>query len=223
MEPIRINLASVDYFDKRMIFAVMAVMVIISLLLFSLNIRRMNRLAHEAEGHRVGIERQKKDQDKKKKTAQLQKMAVGEKEIGATLRHTVFVNRLLAKDIFPWDRILDAFEKKMPEGIFPERLSADETFGRVILTGYADSMDSVQSYLRQREEADLFQKIVLIRISAEQEPPAKGGKPPVRFEIESTLQPERLFPEKEFGLLWKVMIPEPKSDEEDRGSKAGKK
>lgn len=208
MDPIKINLRTYPYFDKRLSFLMITGAVIFLLLISAYNFHAQKNLNYRLNEYLEKIKNLEQSIAAKEKILESQKMEVGEKEIEFTKKYTHLINLLIIQDIFPWDRILDIFEKKMPENIFLEKLSADNNFSKIILKGYAMSMGDVSIFLKEIESADLIKKIVLQKINVEQDQAVNNinsQKPPIHFEIESTLQYQKLFPPDTHGNLWKIM------------------
>ena len=132
MKPLNINLATFEYVDKKiaytMIIALLSLVLsasVCTMILWS----KYNFLAGKYEAKLLNL------QKKEKKVLAARKLREAEmkKHRQSTRKHTLFVNRLIAKDIFPWDRILSTFESKTPDGLYVENFSHDDSFGKIFL------------------------------------------------------------------------------------------
>ena len=157
MKPIRINLASGEYVYYKLAYAAMAAVLFLIITLTACNIYFYNSSHKKLMQFNKKIETLARKQDRKEEE-KTSKMTVSEKEIEITRINTLFVNRIIGKDVFPWERLLNAFEKDLPENIYLESFQPDHSFTRIILKGYASSMSEVSTYLKRKEGAELFKK-----------------------------------------------------------------
>ena len=209
MEPVKVNLSTFEYRYKRIVKYLLTGISILLFFFILNNIYLVFRyhkeiLECEKKIERLGHILAEKEKDKKER-----KMIIGEKEIETAQDKIVFANRLIANDIFPWDQVLDTIENRMPESIILKNLSISNNFDKLILKGFARSVNKITLFLKNLEEADIFKKIVLMNLSVAQEDRATrtdGGKIQiVLFEIESTFFWDKLFQDKMYGNLGKII------------------
>ncbi|MEZ4524760.1 MAG: hypothetical protein R2941_02420 [Desulfobacterales bacterium] len=129
MKPIQINLTTMPCISRRIACLLMTGTAVLLLAFSAANFRLHRNLKQEIALCRDRIQRL----ESVPPAAETSKTEVGEEEIRNTRKLTDFVNRLIAKDQFPWDRILDAFEENMPEKCVPGKSFPDREFRKVIL------------------------------------------------------------------------------------------
>lgn len=220
MRPVNLNLAVCEYVERPLAFTLLGVAAALALLFFIFNIRSMWRMDREIAAYQENLKQISELEAGKKAAGQDQKTAVGEKEIETTRENAVFVNRLILLDIFPWDKVLDTFEEDMGQTVFLESLTPDENFVRIILKGYAASTEDVTRYLKSRESAGRLKKIVLVEVNVATdaaEGPPETRKPPVKFEIESDLALDRLFPGQIVRNPEQYLLPPETEDKQPEG------
>ncbi len=220
MRPVNLNLAVCEYVERPLAFTLLGVAAALALLFFIFNIRSMWRMDREIAAYQENLKQISELEAGKKAAGQDQKTAVGEKEIETTRENAVFVNRLILLDIFPWDKVLDTFEEDMGQTVFLESLTPDENFVRIILKGYAASTEDVTRYLKSRESAGRLKKIVLVEVNVATdvaEGPPETRKPPVKFEIESDLALDRLFPVQIVRNPKQYLLPPETEDKQPEG------
>ncbi len=202
MEPLQINLRSYEYADRRLALLLMAAAIGLLLLITLLNFRTWILSGRMAAGYRDSIRRIEARRMEAAEPVRAPQTADSD-AISLVQQQVALINRLIAQDIFPWGRVLSAFEENMPENIYLEAFAPDALFNRITLTGYAASMSEVSGYLKEKEENPLFREIDLLKVDVEPESlPLNGEKmPPVHFAIESVLQFEHLLPASSYGSL----------------------
>ena len=124
-----------------------------------------------------------------------EKLAEGE---AASIQKDIdFVNDLIMKDIFPWGRLLNTLEVKMPNGVILESFTTSKDFTKVQLKGSAESMKNVGSFLTNLDEALIYRDNRLINLSIDQEDIPQDDMDntsmPIKYEIESTIDLEQLL------------------------------
>ena len=135
-------------------------------------------------------------------------MSVGLEELEKTRVRAEWINRRISQDLFPWCRVLDVLEAGLPETLYLTRVTGEEGGRRLRLEGFAASLDPVSGYLQKKEAENLFDRIVLKNVDVDSADAEIEGPPPVAFEIESRLQPRRVFPPEVYGPLWRTLLPE---------------
>lgn len=169
---------------------------------------------------RMGFQYQRRILDHRQKISQLetnligkrsaQKAPVAKDDAAETEKKIVQVSQMVARDVFPFDRLLDMLEDKLPAGIQLQRLEANEKIGLVVLEGVAKAMDRVTLFIKQLESLDGFSKIALAKLTFDQEKKGKAGQGPqqIVFVIEGTLVLERILPLETYGDLASVLTGE---------------
>lgn len=210
MKPIVINLGSADPGRKRLNQLAVALAAIFALGISACNAHYGYRYTAEAAAYGEKIQRLEQRRKEIADAREARKTEMKEKEVAATQAHVRFVNRLILLDVFPWTRVLGAFETGLPPEVHFESFVPAEGFNPVTLRGAARSMSEVSAYLKEKESQEIFRKIDLLEINVDSEPAAVADRLPVRFEIESTLNFEELLPPKTYGRLWRLAAKPPK-------------
>ncbi|MFW5811261.1 MAG: PilN domain-containing protein [Thermodesulfobacteriota bacterium] len=208
---IRINLATLEYVNPRLAHLMMIGAALTALVVTGCNIRHHFELSKEIHNYTARI--QSLEQKQAERLAERGSVGLDEKEMDAVKKNVRFVNRLIARDVFPWDLVLSAIETGMPENIYLESLAPKEPFSKIELKGYATSLSEVSNYLKEKETVDLFRNFELLKIDLEKESETETitlverDKLPVRFDIVAHLELTTLFPEPVFGSLAQSVLP----------------
>ncbi len=201
MDPIRVNLATFVYYDRRVAYVTL---VIIGLFLAGITLFNLNRGVYYQEeigSYNGKIKRLEKQLSKRKQTREkiLKKLKGEEMQIireGAKL-----VNRIIVKDVFPWDRLLDAIETDMPNGVTLREIKVADDFSRLTLSGFAETPKDIAQLLKNLKKSGLFEKSLLTQLSVEEKKPGAHRNPKqggASFEVENNLILEKLFGEKKY-------------------------
>lgn len=201
MDPVKINLATFEYYDKRVAsvaFAIVA-MVLVGISLY--NVTQGIRYREQILAFKGKIARLEKSLSKRKQVRErIQKTLKGEEM--QVIRHDAqMVNRIIAKEAFPWDRLLDAVETATPNKVVLSNFEVAKDFRSITLKGVAASSKDLSLLLSNLKKSGIFKKTLLTKLSvgetanSPRPDPAKGG---VTFEIETTLNMGKLFSGKEY-------------------------
>ncbi len=180
MKPIKANLTSTEHPDKRIIYGIIVIIVLCFFSVSALNIRaaihnhnnilnyqskidRLSQGARAAELHEAEIKNRPTDGDYEKNK-----------------KNAVFANRLITLDIFPWDKLLDALEKSVPEGITLSSFDPSNDFKQIIIKGRAGTVENIAYLLKMLEKSSMLQKSSLLRICLSESKP--GGLRSVKTE-----------------------------------------
>ncbi|RLB15671.1 MAG: hypothetical protein DRN37_05240 [Thermoplasmata archaeon] len=201
MDPIKINLATFKYYDKRV--ASIALVVIILLLggVTMYNVTQAIQGQREILNYKGKIKRLEKSLAKSKKAREKVRKKLKGEEMRAIREGTAFVNRLIAKNAFPWDRLLDAIETSIPKGVTLQRLTVTEDYRTVKMKGVAETSDKIDLLLGRLKKSGVFKRNLLTKLSIKElgkSDPAHGARKGTRFEIESRLSIGSLFTGKEY-------------------------
>jgi Tfp pilus assembly protein PilN len=196
LDPIKINLATFIYYDKRVAYVTL---VIIGLFLAGITLFNLSSEIHdqkEIRSYNGKIKRLEKQLSNRKQTREkILKRLKGE-EMQTIREGANLVNRIITKDVFPWDRLLDAIETGMPKGMILKDIKVTDDFNKLILTGFAETPKSIAQLLKNLRESGLFKKSLLTKLSVGEEKPDAHPNPKqagVFFEVENSLIPEKLF------------------------------
>lgn len=207
MDAIKINLATFDFRYQRIarlvLIGVAALVLLVSVNAIRIWFQNQGRIA----AHRQKIERlesslaaqrgQQKDQAARGAGAEPEKIE----------NNIIRISRLVARDVFPFDHLLDMLETNLPEGIQLRRLEANETIGAVLLEGVADSMDRVTIFINQLESLEEVGRIALSKLTFHEEKDGKStpGPQQISFVIEGNLALETFLPAETYGNLASIL------------------
>ncbi len=205
MDPIKVNLSTSDHIGSRTI-ALMAVfaagILIVSVINSHLFVRNSGKILDYNEKI-ARIERILKNKAAKKKRKEF-----GKKELLIAGQRTVLLNRLIAKDVFPWNRLLEMLENKVPDGLTIQSFTPSNDFGSFIVKGRAVSAHKVSSFLKQLQEWDLSKQNTLLALSIESKSSLNNSgekKFSMQFTIESKLKIDDLFVDAQFGGIGRIL------------------
>ncbi len=209
---IRINLATLEYVNPRLVHLMMIGAALTALVVTGCNIRHHFELSKDIHAYTERIQALERKQAER--IAERGSLGLDEKQMDAVKGNVRFVNRLIARDVFPWGLVLNAIEAGMPENIYLESLAPKEPFKQIELKGYATSLSEVSNYLKEKETVELFSNFELLKIDLEKETETETeteilverDKLPVRFDIIVHLELTTLFPEPVFGNLARSVL-----------------
>ena len=169
MEPIKINLATFEYQDKRLAYPVMLVTAFVVLLFSFFSIRTGINTQGEINEYEKTIDSQeqgaiRRQQIKKESTRRLK-----DKEIESLKKDIDFINGLIKTDAYPYDRLLDSLEACMPQGVVLSELKMSKDLNMVTLMGKVDTMDKITVFINNLNELKIFKNNNLLNLSVSQE------------------------------------------------------
>ena len=198
-------MASLEYHDKRVVYSVVLGAIIFLSAITGYNINMGVKYQKEISEYEEKIEKLEQNQSQKK----FLHKELKEEEIKQIKTDALFVNKLIAIDIFPWDRLLKTLEDNIPEDIILMNLSLSDSYGsdiydKLLLKGYAGSIEKIALFLKKLEESSIFQKCMILKLSVEKGSLKEISKKKsfnIYFEIEGSLLMNEIFPEDKYGNL----------------------
>lgn len=208
MDAVKLNLATFKYYDKRV---ASIALVVITLVLGGLSLYNVTQgIQGKADilSYEKKIDRLEKSLVKSKKARENVREKIKGEEMQSIREGTMFVNRIIAKDAFPWDRFLDAVETSVPAGIVLEDLTVGEDFQSVRMDGVAKSSEQIDLVLSRLKKTGIFERNLLTQLSVKEQgknnsaDTSEGG---MRFEITSKLNIQELCSSKEYEGQGKIL------------------
>jgi Tfp pilus assembly protein PilN len=196
MNRIYLNLATTEYYDRRSAYPALAAAVILVLLLSLFNMHLYARNRAEIREYERKISHLEKIEADRNRGNRENIPALSKTEIDLLKERVGFVNRLIAMDNFPWNRILDELESRTPSEILILRFTTTKDPGRFRIEGKAGSMKEVTEFLKGMDHSTLFRNSALMSVSTLKEADRKdnsSGEPAIRFEIETAAAIEPPF------------------------------
>ena len=208
MDPVKLNLATFNYYDKK-VATVALVMIIFFLGGLSLySVTRAVQGKREIVIYENKIKRLEKSLAKSKKAREKVREKLKGEEMRAIREGTAFVNRIIAKNVFPFDRLLDGIETSIPTGMVLESLMVAEDFHTISMKGVAESSAEIDLLLGRLKKSGLFERNLLTKLSVKElgkNGDAQAGTQGMRFEIESKLSIDELFSAKGYEGRVKII------------------
>jgi Tfp pilus assembly protein PilN len=200
--PLKINLATFEYHDKRIIYTVLVCVAAFVLIISGYNIHLGIKYQNEILEYEGKLARLNQNLVKKQRIKDTRKKTLKKKEIKAIQKKTLLVNTMITRDVYPWNLILDALEKKTPEGVVLIHFSPSKKPGKLTLRGYANSTEEISKFLKELEISGVFSRNVLLKLTVDKKNMVYESdevSPKIRFEIESSLKMKNLFAGKGFS------------------------
>jgi Fimbrial assembly protein (PilN) len=201
LDPIRVNLATFVYYDRRVAYTTLVILVVFLAGITLLNLNRGVYYQGEIRSYNDKIKRLEKQLSKRKQTREkLLKELKGE-EMQIIREGAKLVNQIIVKDVFPWDRLLDAIETDMPKGMVLKDIKVADDFSKVTLSGFAETPKNIAQLLKNFRKSGIFEKSLLTQLNIEQEKPGVHPNPKqagLSFEVENSLLLEGLFGGKKY-------------------------
>ena len=203
-------MATLEYHDKRIVYSVVLGAIIFLSAITGYNINMGVKYQKEISKYEDKIGKLEQNQSRRK----FFHRELKEEEIKQIKTDALFVNKLIAIDVFPWDRLLETLEDNIPGDIILMNLSLSDIDGsdiydKLLLQGYAGSIEKIALFLKKLEESSIFQKCMILKLSVETgnlEEISKKKSFNIYFEIESSLLMNEIFPEDKYGNLATTLV-----------------
>jgi hypothetical protein len=165
VEPIKVNLATFEYFDKRIVYSLILGAAIFVLMISAFNLQRSFRYQNEIFDYEGKIKRLDQMLVKRQPIGGENVRPVGKEALKEMEEAVLHVNRLIAADLFPWGRVFDLLEKEIPDPVALHGFLPSEDFSRLTLRGQSRSMADVSLFLGRLESSRLFERAVLAKLT----------------------------------------------------------
>jgi hypothetical protein len=196
--PIKLNLVSLRYRGKRMEHSIIVGATLILLIISGYNVYSGFRNRIEIFRYEKRIEQIEKGIRTNQRRDNGSSPTYKREEIATVRQQMMHVNQIIAKDVFPWGRLLDILEQEMPPAVTLERFSTKNQFKTLYLSGRSASVDAISIFLKQLEKSVFFHSVELGNLDFQ-----KSNA--VKFKIKGQINFQALLPQKIYGDLWKIM------------------
>jgi len=206
LKPIKVNISTLEYHDKRIVYSVVLGAIVFLAVIIGYNINVGVKYQKEISEYEEKIGKLVEQNQSKRKFLHKE---LKEEEIKQIKTDALFVNKLIAIDIFPWDHLLETLEDNIPEGIILMNLSLSDIYDKLLLKGSAGSIEKIALFLKKLEESSMFQKCMILKLSVEKgslEEISKKKPFNIYFEIEISLLMNEIFPEDKYGNLSTALV-----------------
>ncbi len=196
MDRILINLATFEYLDKRIAYPMLfgAAIILIAISWY------MVKASYQYQNHIFEYEKRIESLDQKILTRQSIKQKtekIGKDETTSLQSDIVFVNERIKQDVFPWDRLLDALERNMPDRTVLLSISPSKGQTGLRLQGKAESMEEVGMFLKNLNQSTIFPDNRLVNLAVNREGGFQGGangeSGAIKYELESIIDMDQLL------------------------------
>lgn len=196
MEPIKLNLATFEYQDKRILYPIMLLATLAVLVISSLSITIGMNTQSEIKEYENKILERKQQVVKRQQIKKENFLRMNDTEIEALKKDVDFINGLITLDAYPYDRLLDSLELCIPQRVALINLQMSKDLDKVTLEGKADSMNDVNIFLNKLNDSKIYKNNNLLNLAMLQENPTqeetKSMDVGIRFEIICSISKDQL-------------------------------
>lgn len=200
MEPIIINIATTEPYDKRVYrFLVIGIVFLIAgfsgfnTYYFFKN--RSLRMAYEEK-----IKRFDQMGRGNLSSASGIKSPVDDGEKARIEKEIAFINTLMFQDGFPWPQILDQIERSMPDGLLLQRIASGPDLKSLLLEGDAKHSGSVAAFMEGLKKQKSYWEADLLSLNVDSpEKDQDEAQSPIKFQISLTLNGKEIVSTEEKG------------------------
>ena len=203
MKPIKVNLATSVYIDKRLVYSVLAALSIMIILISLGNIYLKIRYDRKIIEYEQKIVRLDRNLSKRQNIVDSYPKKITKEEMLQIQNKADFINSLIALDVFPFSSLFDTIEKSIPEDLILKSFARSDDYNKLIFKGSSGSAGAIAGFLKTLDEATIFQKNALMNLSVSAN--KKTGRKQIDFEIESKIDFYRIFPEDSNKTLSRVL------------------
>jgi len=209
MEPIRINIATFEYLDKKIVFIISALVIIVAIM------TALNTSLYLAYKSRIAEFEQKTARIEKSMEKDSGKTDISAEEWEHMQRRVISANRIIVKNVIPWSRLFEVLEKNIPNGILIESVNPTNDYRTLIIEGKADSERMIALFMNRLKEVEFLNDSLLTEFSIGADDGGRFTKAGtnISFRVKSDLLVENLFEQTAFRQTIKetMALPEAKS------------
>ena len=199
----QINLATrerIDYRIRYLLYGATAMFIVAISLTNLVQGYRLYRERVDYQGKLTALQ----EETRKLEDASSNGSTINTKAYQALMNRGLTGNRLIARDLFPWARVLNALENAMPDAVIIDSFRPADGFGRIHLVGRTESLEELVDFQRRLEETDLLTSVVLENMGigdGGREEETTDSSYRMAFELHCRLRLEQIFPEETHGAL----------------------
>lgn len=199
----QINLTTRKRIDHRIRFLLYGVIIAAVSLAAILNLYTGYQAYSERRAYQEKID-QLQPQIQRLAAAETSGADISPKAYEDLMNQSLSINRLIALDLFPWARVLDAMEEALPDVVVIDRFRPADGFKRIDIAGHTDSPEQLIRFQESLEASDMFAAVVLENMGLGDESDGKSPSSSGRrteFQLHCRLQLDTVFPEESYGFL----------------------
>jgi hypothetical protein len=209
MEPIRINIATFEYLDKKIVLIISALLLAVAIM------TALNTSLYFAYKNQIVEFEQKTSRIEKSMEKDSDKTDISAEEWEIMQHRIISANRIIVKDVIPWSRLFDVLEKNIPDGILIESVNPANDYRTLIIKGKADSEPTIAFFMNRLKEVEFLNNSLLTEFSIGADDGGRFTKlgTNISFRVKSDLLVENLFEEKAYRQTIKetMALPEAKN------------
>lgn len=214
MEPIRLNIATFEYLDKKILLIIAALAVAIAIMTV------LNTSLYLSYKHQIGEFEQKTSRIEKSIQQDSGKTDISAEEWETALGRIISANRIIVKDVIPWSRLFEVLEKIIPDGIFIESVNPTNDYRTLIIQGKAASEQKISLFMKRLKEVEFLTNSLLAEFSIGTD---DGGRfkregANIGFRLKSDLLVENLFEQKAYRPSIKETMAPPEANNQRKRS-----
>jgi len=208
LRQIDINLATHEYLDRRLLTTLMIAAVVLTVSLSGRTLYQYFSYQAQIREYDLKIAGMQKMISRKTKHQLEKRGKPTQEDIRRLTKQIAAMNVFIARDVFPWNRVMDQLERKIPEGLYIESFSLSDNYDKLIMKGRADAAHKITFFFRRLEEWDLIKTTIIQDLglkpvlAVESADPVKDG---IGFTFESTISIEKLFTDSEQAMLGQIL------------------
>jgi len=208
LKQIDVNLATHDFFDRRLLTVLMAAAAALSVLLTGVTIYRYVDCRKQLSEYSVKMERTRELISQKARQRLETEKKPGKEDIRRLSAKTAAINAIIARDTFPWNRLLDQLERKLPEGLSLESFSLSDRYDKLTMTGRADAAHKITFFVRRLEEWALIKNTIIQDLGLR---PIAGAdmadtkESEIGFTLECMISIEKLFDSRDPAQMGRIL------------------
>lgn len=195
MEQFDINIATFNYYNKRIakwIFLCLSVIIVFTLVM---NLKLYFEKKTIIKAYQTKIEGMTSEITGMNKVEKKRRKDLSDTEKKVLRSQAAHINKIMLRDVFPWPDALDCIEKKVPVGVVLESVIYSGTPFEILLKGNASSTGVVDRFLDGLNADERFKKNVLSILSiGPKDSTGYIGDVSVSFEISSWLAIQAFLP-----------------------------
>ena len=186
MEPIRLNIATFENFNKRLFRLMLGVLGVIIGIAGCIDIYLYLHHRSTVAAYQLKVDQLMQNLEERKMVGTRTPGGLSKAEKEAVRQQVEAINTLILKDIFPWPRVLDILEAHLPENMLFERISHSQDYKTLVLMGAAETPDAVASFMDHLNQDSFFKKNRLASLTVETKSFSadRAFKGNIKFEIE---------------------------------------
>ena len=194
MEPIRINIATFEYLDKKIVLIISVLVTCVAVM------TAVNTSLYLSYRNQIGEFEKKTSRIEKSMEQNRSKTDISDEEWESLQHRVILANQIIVKDAVPWSRLFEVLETKVPSGMLIESVNLTNDYHTLILEGRVASERKITFFMERLKEVDFLSNSLLTEFSigANDDGRFKKVGTNISFRVKSDLHIENLFEQKAY-------------------------